>query len=380
MDAALSIEEIAALSDPDRALEASARLLADSTSNHSRSSSPFEESLRLKNTLDVFEEQARQKPSWERLSVLVNCEWMLWKLNEGTEIRLNPFLSHWVEAVQRFDGVKLEDGEGGLGGSEIGRVRCEVVKGLLKSGDSNEFARLSPRELHRKFVELKETTPLDTREYIRMLEEEGIYERGEASSEEDPAGEEPVQLPGPSKGKEAVNAPKLNGATKKRWNDALLDRLEIEPDVAITEIVHLPIELASLDFLTTLLEKQTLQRLSTDPSPVITGYVQHALRLAEKMGQPPNPTSPESQYRSEGLPVNGTSHLDDAPNDHGRAAQSRAIKLLLLFIRNLIRKALLPPDALYFEIQEICVRYVWIKEVREFKAFVEGSLGGEGLI
>ena len=56
---------------------------------------------------------------------------------------------------------------------------------------------------------------------------------------------------------------------------------------------------------------------------------------------------------------------------HGREAQCRAVKLLLLFVKNLIRKGLVGTDVLYFEIQEICVRYVWIKEVRDFRLWIE---------
>jgi hypothetical protein len=47
------------------------------------------------------------------------------------------------------------------------------------------------------------------------------------------------------------------------------------------------------------------------------------------------------------------------------------VRLLLLFIKNLMRKGLVGIEVLYFEIQEICVRYVWIREVREFRGWVE---------
>lgn len=62
-----------------------------------------------------------------------------------------------------------------------------------------------------------------------------------------------------------------------------------------------------------------------------------------------------------------------------REAQIRAIKLLVLFIRNLIRKGVVGPEEIFFEIREICVRYIWIREVREFRVWVEEGrdAGGE---
>jgi hypothetical protein len=38
-----------------------------------------------------------------------------------------------------------------------------------------------------------------------------------------------------------------------------------------------------------------------------------------------------------------------------------------------MRKGLVGPQVLYFEVQEICVRYVWVREVREFRNWVEGG-------
>ncbi|PSN65865.1 hypothetical protein BS50DRAFT_588667 [Corynespora cassiicola Philippines] len=331
--------------------------------------SGFEGSLRVKNTVDGIEEIARDAPSWSAFSVLVNCEYRLYEMNRDTPLRNNPFLSHWVEAILRLgqnlapskpqgkrrakkNGDKITD-------AEIRRVRVELIKSLLQSGDSLPFASMSPKMLYEKFVELGQTTEFDVAVYIRMLQEEGIYDDG------------PRELDGPSgahveastqqDGEEATSKPRLNDF--QQWKKGILSRLETEPEVATQELRHLPVELSYLDFLTTLLQEGTLLALSIDPAPIMSDYIQHALRLAEKMGQPPESSS-----------LNGNS--EDI--DRGREAQARAVRLLLLFIRNLIRKALLPPEAIYFEIQEICVRYVWIREVREFRAFVEEGAVSEG--
>jgi hypothetical protein len=196
-----------------------------------------------------------------------------------------------------------------------------------------------------------------------MLEEEGIYEK-KPSDVLEPAPEPPL-----GKGKAAITEqPKLT--SRQQWKQDILGRLEHDRDSAISELTHLPIELSYLDFLTTLLQDQILQQFSIEPDPVIRDYLQHALRLAEEMGQPPGSGSGSVEDGSSGGTNGGSMETADGI-DHGRTAQVRAVKLLLLFIRNLIRKALLPPEAIYFEIQEICVRYVWIKEVREFRVFIE---------
>ena len=38
------------------------------------------------------------------LPLMLNCEHILFKLYAGTPLHLNPFLSHWVEVVQIYDG------------------------------------------------------------------------------------------------------------------------------------------------------------------------------------------------------------------------------------------------------------------------------------
>jgi len=74
------------------------------------------------------------------------------------------------------------------------------------------------------------------------------------------------------------------------------------------------------------------------------------------MGLPHDNFSVYSPFAIDGREGNETANDDyqagTAPA-HGREAQIRAVKLLLLFIRNLVRKALLPPEDIYFEIQEI---------------------------
>lgn len=314
--------------------------------------------------------------------MLVNCEYRLYVLNQPTPLRNNPFLSHWVEAIQRLEKgppqgeaaaaeeEEEEEGEedGSMTGADVNTVRVELIKALLQSRNPSQFARTTPRQLHRNYVEMRQTSPFNIKTYVRMLEEEGIYERkpGEVYGSRDGSPGRAGRVAGPGAGPGS----KLNEF--QRWKLGMLSRLETEPDAAIPELTHLPIELSYLDFLTTLLQERTLQSLAIEPAPVIADYLQHALRLTEQMGQPPDLSGASA--------LNGEEEGGREPLvvvDHGREAQTRAVRLLLLFIRNLIRKALLPLESIFFEIQEICVRYVWIREVREFRAFVEEGVGSE---
>jgi hypothetical protein len=396
ISAALTETEVELLSDPQRACEDAIRQLEkhgidqDGSNIHEMECfGAFEDSLRVKNTLDAVEEQgmhmklqmsseklirrdtARATPSWQALSILVNCEYKLYLLNRSTPLRKNPFLSHWVEAIQRLEqpaAKHVARSDDAITNKDVNAVRVHFIKAILQSRDSFTLAQKTPKQLSTDLDSSLQTTSFDLRPYIRMLEEEDIYERTlEPLSPQD-------HTPNNDNGAASYPGPRQKLSDFQQWKQDLISRLGTSPSTAIPELTHLPIELSTLDFLTTLLQDRTLQTLAIDPAPVISDYIQHALRLTEKMGQPPDDD------------VSGSSSLDSGigdlgGGDHGREAQTRAVKLLLLFVKNLIRKDLVGVEAIYFDIQEICVRYVWVREVREFRSFIEqGEGGGNGIM
>jgi hypothetical protein len=308
-------------------------------------------------------------------------------LNQHTPLRNNPFLSHWVEAIQRLNppstaeaAVPVTD----LTSSDIHTVRVELIKALLQSRNPSQFVRATPKKLYAEFVELRQTSEFDVRIYVRMLEEEEIYERTPEPVDHQVSTADSSTFERAGAKETHPARPKLSDF--QQWKQDMLERLQTEPHTAIPELTHLPIELSYLDFLTTLLQEKTLESFSIDSPPVISDYIQYALRLTETMGQSPDASASATSLREDD--VEGQ-RLGDGLNsasqpveltDRGREAQTRAVKLLLLFIKNVMRKELVPLEAIYFEIQEICVRYVWIREVREFRAFVEEGVGGlEGI-
>ncbi|OCL07480.1 hypothetical protein AOQ84DRAFT_57952 [Glonium stellatum] len=331
----------------------------------------FQDSLKLKRKLDELEGQVTIDPSLPRLAAILNCEYQLYKLNEATPLRHNPFLSHWVEVVQRWEKALAEApnqeskghlGERNIEWRQIYRTRIEFVKAILSSHNLPRFFSQSPKSLHAS-LQSWSIPNFDTSTFITILEDEGIYEKTAARETALPSSSRPHK-------------------ERQNTTQVLLSHLESSPATAIPILTRLPLDLPSLDLLTKLLQNRTLEGLSIDPVPVIRDYVQHSLRLVERMSFSRSDFSTYSSFASERREGNENMDNEDqigTTPTHDREAQIRAVKLLLLFIRNLIRKALLPPEDIYFEIQEICVRYVWIKEVREFRAFIEqGTDVGEG--
>ncbi|KAJ4366756.1 hypothetical protein N0V95_000085 [Ascochyta clinopodiicola] len=356
---ALARIELDALSDPDRTCaEAVKDLEHVSTLQEDGIGGAFDKSLRIKSTVDALEGQAQEQPSWKTLAAVLNSEYRLWKLNAETPLRHNPFLSHWVEAIQRLerDSTQTQPAKAtalDISAEDISATRLEMIKGMLGSKDRNVFATATPKQLYDARHRI---TPFDVQPYIRMLEEEGIYEPS------------PTTAPPRVTHHDTSDTPRK--PTFQEWKHDLFHNLSSDPTAAFEDLTHLPIALPALDFLTTLLTEHTLADHAIDSAPLVTSYIQHALRLVEHMGQPPGlPTLPPHQTEI-GI------ETDTETLGHGREAQSRAVRLLLLFIRNLIRKGLMGVDVLYFEIQEICVRYMWIKEVRDFRLWVEE---GEGI-
>lgn len=216
--------------------------------------------------------------------------------------------------------------------------------------------------------------------YIHVLEEEGIYEKAplpqSSNSAALPAAKEPA--PASESGPDAPCSP----STSASPYDSLLQRLHTSPADALHTLTRLPITLESLELLNTVLTSDdTCKELGTEPADLVREYLQRSLRRVERADNARQQPLTVPGYPS--LPSGSTSAADDEENGLDelvdREAQIRAIKLLVLFIRNLIRKGVVGPAEIFFEIREICVRYIWIREAREFRAWVEEGrdAGGE---
>ncbi|KAF3046912.1 hypothetical protein E8E12_007078 [Didymella heteroderae] len=331
----------------------------------------FEKSMRIKRMIDDLEAKVQTEPSWTALAALLRSEYRLWKLNVETDIRVNPFLSHWVEVIlklhadtQGYQPVLEDDdgdfGKGALSCQDIAAARLEMLKELLKYGEE-ALTTATPRSL---YITRFPPKPFDIRPFIRMLEEEGIYEPRTAPTP-------PPNLTVPSKvadmdpgspGASSVGTP-VNSSTDLtykpapptlglKWKESILLNLETDPPLAVHQLTHLPLAITALDFLTTLITASKLATHGIDPKSVVLSFVQHALRIIEYARQPPDPAS-ESPLQTD-IGVN-------TYFGYGRDAQIWAVRVLLLFVKNLIQKGCVDvyPNkeyTLYYDIQEICTQ------------------------
>ncbi|KAK5008592.1 hypothetical protein LTR39_005132, partial [Cryomyces antarcticus] len=122
----------------------------------------------------------------------------------------------------------------------------------------------------------------------------------------------------------------------------------------LESLVDLPIDLPSLELINDRLSDQSLN--ADEASGFVRTYIQHGLRDIERT--------------IKHVPTDNEMTTADSPYTDPDS-QTRALKLLVLFIKNLIRKSIVAPEQIYYEIQEICVRYMWVKEVRDFRNFME---------
>jgi len=144
------------------------------------------------------------------------------------------------------------------------------------------------------------------------------------------------------------------------------EALQIDPQGVIHALTRLPIDLTSLELLTNLLTSPNFQSMNLNGVSITCEYIQHSLRTIERM------TSGNTSD-AEGYSDDSTSeHSTDSITPGGREEAIRAVKLMVLFLRNLLRRSVVQYQDLYFDIEEICVRYIWIKEVREFRKFLDG--------
>jgi hypothetical protein len=352
LSATLHPAEIEALSDESKALRQAGQdldriILADSKSD----GSTFETSVRIKNTLDALE-GVHEEASGRILAILLNCEYGLWRLHSDIPLRNNPFLSHWVEAVQRLDKPDSQQGtRDDLSTETVSAARVLWIKTLLQENGLERWVKHKPKEVHDMLLKDGSSESFDLRPYIQMLEDEGIYEK--KAHTEPVASTSDAQRDGEAHNDDRSPTQNSNQSSEdalQKEKDTILQTLQTDPNAAIFAITRLPIALPYLDFLTTLLADRVLESHAIDPAPVVTQYIQHALRSIEQ-----------------------------AEHGDGKDAQTRYIRLLLLFIKSLIRKGLVELDVLYYEIAEITVRYVWVREVREFRTWAEDGveMGGE---
>lgn len=127
----------------------------------------------------------------------------------------------------------------------------------------------------------------------------------------------------------------------------------------LSTLSFLPVALATLDLLNRII---TQSRLLTkdEASLLLHGFLANAIRSAEAMAENAGTAAAAGydDYETAGNVVGGS-------GGGGRRAQTRSVTLLCLFITSLLRGGVVEAQEVYYEVQELGVRFVWVKEARE---------------
>ncbi|KAK8188882.1 uncharacterized protein BKA78DRAFT_318182 [Phyllosticta capitalensis] len=201
--------------------------------------------------------------------------------------------------------------------------------------------------------------------------------------------------------------------------DAILPRLDRAD--AHQLLVNLPLDIPSMETLNAIFARlqstsfpdDALAPLDLDPTIIACGYIQHGLRQLERQRPSTSrmPAAPglhdfagASASASSSSTASAATATSSSTNNHHTASldtanatpnggddddddvayapaddaadTKRKITLLLLFMRNLLRKNHVGFAALQYDIREICTRYSYVREVREFRAWIEGGIEG----
>ncbi|KAF1983238.1 hypothetical protein K402DRAFT_466257 [Aulographum hederae CBS 113979] len=324
----------------------------------------FQLGLALKQRLDQLETRPASLDYTEYLALLLNCEYQLYLLNASTPLRLNPFLSHWVEytlkwrttAQQSWTDIppRLENVQS-MGWEAAQWTRLYFVMSMLDDIDTFRESLVGKTPL--TFVEslrnedaAKFFDSFDLSPFISVLESTEIWDQ-------------PTSPPLPPTKSDAPAS--KDGGESSLGN--IVNALKSDPVYAVYTITHSPLDIASLELINGLFTEYAslLDELGIDPDDIARDFLNFQLRKLEKA---PATLPPDEAFPLPDEP--GPSTQFEQPMD--RETLVRSVKLLVLFVQNLVRKDLVKLWSILQEIQEICVRYIWIKDVREFKDFLEG--------
>lgn len=127
----------------------------------------------------------------------------------------------------------------------------------------------------------------------------------------------------------------------------------------LSTLSFLPVVLATLDLLNRII---TQSRLLTkdEASLLLHGFLANAIRSAEALAENGGAAAAAGYEDYE-----ATGGVTGGVGGGGRRAQTRSVTLLCLFITSLLRGGAVEAQDVYYEVQELGVRFVWVKEARE---------------
>jgi hypothetical protein len=224
-------------------------------------------------------------------------------------------------------------------------------------------------------------SPIDTSQFVDILVTQGLYKKSSPSAVEAIAN---VDDQSDSNG-ESASSPQSSGATSREHEtpmSASLDQrisqnsapdpetfikyLNSSPREALDWLIRLPPVLGALDFATKILTSNALDGTGISPDDIAREHLQHMLRHVEAMG------AQDRDSRQDG----GLENEDGS--QHSTEEQARAVTLITVYIQNLLARQIVNYESISLDLQEICVRYIWLPRVRDFRTWLQMSIGSSG--
>jgi hypothetical protein len=364
------------------------------------------------------------------ITAVLTIELHIFKLNCTTPLLYNPFLSHWVTTAAAIQQSLPEDLVPWHWKARLEIIRLALTSpgvedGLVERGSKNMEKR-SPESIVEK-VGREKLQLIDLSPFVAMMEKQGLKigsgiesylameecrivpgrkvetvataaqsdflkgllektvegakkQQSHASIGSQQSLDSLYQSPAPhenvpstpqdltstesttlNKGKDPI--PAIFPITSRSTLASVHQAIQTDPEETSRALMRLPLDLPSLELLTQVLEGEASSMIDADT--ITREYIQHSLRIIERIGSVFSPAS------ENGFSTTGNGEDEHLPS--GREEQIRAVKLLVMFMRNLLRKGKLPVQELSFDIEEICVRYLFIGEVKEFRKMLEGG-------
>ncbi|KAH7038500.1 hypothetical protein B0J12DRAFT_255647 [Macrophomina phaseolina] len=343
----------------------------------------FIRTVNMMTALDQLENEdpAGELPIHKVLMHYLQSHHQLLLLHPDAELQYHPALAYWVKTVILWDGCGS-----GLPISALRRTVVRYIKQILiELSQSHEGApgKLpKPSVFLRDFGEVAADPKFNIQSYVSVLDKEGIPWRSwykdvlshevSAPDLEKGKGEKPKGAEGfeewyaLGKGAEPTPSPRTASANmsskaeekhaapaypdESMTAEKIVELSQNAPDQAQQLLVNLPLDLASMEIINGVFLSD---KANLDNTVIACNYIQHGLRKLEDSSS------------------DGSTSTNDSDEPYSPSLdpeeRKRKVKLLVLFIRNLIRRGLVPADSLQYDIQEICVRYAPIKEVRDLK-------------
>lgn len=338
------------------------------------------------------------KHAQELLGFMLNAEFMLWELyrGQGCSVLENPSLFHWVTVGREWERRERTTVWGVR--EKVLKIRVAFVRGILCE-EGPKLAEFTPHDCASRGLDF----PVDLAAFMPALHAQGIYDDYEepaaAAAEPQPEPEEPepsysslLENSTDESGYSSAASPPATPTPADQLTALLLKATTDPLPTPLTQhlLTHLStnrslLSAYPLDFLSVstlaayvscnpvlargivvlLLEATSLARraevLGTLAGlPVALGMLDLVNRVLMEGGLL---GAQEKRHLLHGYLNNAIRAAEEESG--GKRVQTRIVQLIVLFVTALIRGEVVAPEEVFYEVQELGVRFAWVREARE---------------